>query len=660
LQAARQALRLGQFDEALRLAGQAGESPAQFQMLARILITRRTADDLARAQVLLRKWAARQAGNPAPLLRLFEIYLHDCDYQKAGEVLQQARSLSPDTATLHYYTGILLQLRGRLTDALDAYAKAIVISKASSEAPFLAGSSALAVAAAMQMCETASGNYPGSRQIELEGMFDARQELGILEERLRAWESDSSSPDGGADSPHAADFGAGWYNLGCAELSSYTQDDRRVRMFEKAIELNPQHVNSRTNRAFSMNYSTTVTAEELFTAHRECGRWLEKQFGPPAEFGKEREDSSGPLRIGFLSSDFRNHAVAHFLLPVMEHLDRERFTIFCYYNLDAEDGNTHRAQSLAHKFRKVNSLSDKELCQAIRGDRVDILVDLNGLTQHHRVPVLAMRAAPLQITWIGYPNTTGLETVDYRIVDLITDPSPGSQQLHSEKLLYMSRCFSVYEAPADLPPVATAPFEAAGHITFGSCNTITKLNGPLLRTWSEILKQVKGSRLLLKNIALGHAGPREEIAGVFRELGIEADRLELLGLDKEQKQHMQIYRKIDIALDSFPYNGTTTTCDTLIMGVPVVALEGDVHRSRVGASQLAALGLESLVGKDENEYIDIAVKLAHDRDRLTSLRSGLRRRMENSPLMDAAAFTRELEMKLTEAWASRSCQEFVT
>jgi predicted O-linked N-acetylglucosamine transferase (SPINDLY family) len=247
--------------------------------------------------------------------------------------------------------------------------------------------------------------------------------------------------------------------------------------------------------------------------------------------------------------------------------------------------------------------------------------------------------------------------VDYRIVDEVTDPRDDAGELCSEKLLYMPSAFSVYQPGGSLPAVAPPPSLKSGYITFGSFNSMAKLNTALLHTWAEILQGVKGSRLLLKNIALGYAAPRQEVLAALAQLGINAGRVELLGVVADKQSHLETYARVDISLDSFPYNGTTTTCESLIMGVPVVSRAGKDHRSRVGASLLAALGLQSLVESSASGYIQAAIGLAGNPAQLVALRTGLRQRMLSSPLMDASGFARELESRLMQCWEKLKVQE---
>ena len=553
-----------------------------------------------------------------------------------------------------YMQAVRLQLSGQLAAAVSVYREAIRLSEPGFSANGADDEAALDVAAALQACETAAGEYPGSSQLQQEGMYDCQAELDLLERSLLAWEAKAPDAFSSPPSARAVKFSDGWYNLGCAALAHFTGSDRRIQLFHKALALNPANILARMNSVFSLNYSPSATVHDIAKAHRDCGAWLDKSFHRQAPAFNTPHDSNSRLRIGYLSSDFRNHSVAHFILPVLEQHDRNCFDVYLYYNHEHVDEITRRAQGLATQLRFVKPLPDADLRSVIMADGIDILIDLNGYTRGNRLAVLAMRAAAVQMSWIGYPNTTGLSAVDFRIVDEVTDPPEYAQALSSEKLLYMPNVFSVYQPGVDLPDVTPPPSLKSGYITFGSFNSIAKLNTALLHTWAEILHGVQNSRILLKNIALGYAVPGKEVLDAFAQLGIAAGRVELAGVVNSRQSHLGTFARVDISLDSFPYNGTTTTCESLIMGVPVLSRAGKDHRSRVGASILAAVGLESLVKGSESGYIEAAIALAGNAAQLVSLRADLRQRMLCSPLMDARTFTRELERKLMQSWEERS------
>jgi predicted O-linked N-acetylglucosamine transferase (SPINDLY family) len=279
----------------------------------------------------------------------------------------------------------------------------------------------------------------------------------------------------------------------------------------------------------------------------------------------------------------------------------------------------------------------------IRRDELDLLVDLAGHTAHHRLLVFARRPAPVQATWIGYPNTTGLDAVDYRLTDAVSDPVGDTERYHAEKLVRLPTTFSVYRPDDDAPPGNALPAAAPGAVTFGCFNNFAKATPRVLALWARLLRALPDSRLLLKSRGLGDAAVATRIRQTFADAGVAPERIALDGRELSVRAHLELYHGVDVALDPFPYNGTTTTCEALWMGVPVVTLAGRVHAARVGASLLTHTGLADWIADDEDAYLRLATTAAQDLPRLADLRRTLRERMRTSPLCDAPAFTRGLE-----------------
>ena len=394
------ALAQGALDEAISLAERAPMGPARSRWLAHALMTRRREGDLQRARSALRDWTHRLPRDPEPWRRLVEIGFHQGRLDEAEELIEAFATRSAAAGDSHYYRGVLYQLRHETGPALDAYDRAIAARRAAAGQEPL-GEQALAVAAAMQLYEVASGNFPGSPHQQPEGLFDHPNVVECLENRLLAWESkpEGAAPETGSElSRTHADA---WYNLGCAAMAGFSGHPRAARCFGKALHLEPGHVLARLNAVFVLNYSDTRTAQEIFAAHRETGIWLEQQFGGgSAEFNNDRRRDRR-LRLGYLSSDFRAHSVAHFILPVLQAHDPESFDRIAYHTNPLTDACTRRVRDCCTVFRPVADKSLAALRQQIIDDRIDVLIDLNGLTKGHRMPLLAMRAAPVQINWIG-------------------------------------------------------------------------------------------------------------------------------------------------------------------------------------------------------------------------------------------------------------------
>ncbi len=361
-------------------------------------------------------------------------------------------------------------------------------------------------------------------------------------------------------------------------------------------------------------------------------------------------DPEKRLRIGYVSPDLRASSVAFFIEPVLAAHDTAALEIFCYANVHAPDGVTARLQTLGHAWRDVAAIDDAALGAQVRADGIDILVDLAGQTKFHRLGAFACKPAPVQVTWIGSPSSTGLAAIDWRIVDGLTDP-PGLTEAHnSERLLRLPGGFLCYGPPEQAPAVAAPPSAARGHVTFGSFNHIAKVGDAVIRLWSDVLKRVPASRLLLKHAGLGDEPARRLVLQQFAANGIGAERLDLRARTPNFAAHLADYGDMDIALDPFPYNGTTTTCEALWMGVPVVTLAGQRHMGRVGVSLLTRSRLGDLIAETPKAYLDVAAGLASDPARLAALRDGMRARLAASPLTDAVSLTRELEAAYRTLW----------
>ena len=421
--------------------------------------------------------------------------------------------------------------------------------------------------------------------------------------------------------------------------------DRAIFHYRKALEINPDYAVAHSNLLLALNYSADYSPAQVFNEHKRYA----KSFESSPTKGSLRPCGAKRLKIGYVSPDFRRHSVGYFIEPLLECHDRAAFEVFCYSDVTAPDAITERLRSYVEHWFDTHLLTDPELYDLISGHRLDILIDLAGHSGYNRLGVFAKRAAPIQITYLGYPNTTGLKSMDYRIVDVFTDPEGLTDHYYSEQLIRMRQCFLCYAPPNDAPDVGPPSFVNNGYITFGSLNNLAKLNDLTLDIWAKVLLETRDSRLLIKSKALNDNNVKERLMERFKKRGIAPERLELIGFIKAQRAHLETYNLIDIALDPYPYNGTTTTFEALYMGVPVVTLAGNTHASRVGLSILSNLGLEELVASNSGEFIVKAVGISQDKDRLKLLRSSLRRRILDSHLTDKRGFTREIETLLQSA-----------
>ncbi|MGC4052792.1 MAG: tetratricopeptide repeat protein [Paludibaculum sp.] len=416
--------------------------------------------------------------------------------------------------------------------------------------------------------------------------------------------------------------------------------------FRRAIKSDPSFLAARSNLLLCMHYPDAHSPAVLASEHRRQGRaW--KQYAPEAPAVLIRRERRRP-RIGFVSSDLRRAPVARFVEPFLRHYDRSRFHVTCYYSASVEDEYTRRLRTLSDRWQLIHGMTDLEAAQQIRADGCDLLIDLNGHNHGNRLGVFALRAAPVQAAYLGYPDTSGVAEIDYRISDAICDPPPRAQRYCTEKLVYVPDCFLCFQPLRRAPRVTPLPADRTGAVTFGCLNQLQKLSDAAIDLWAEILSKAPDARLLLKAASLADPRIAARTRERFEAEGIESARLDLRGPVAKEREHLATYGEVDIALDPFPYAGTTTTCEALWMGVPVLTLNGNCHASRVGASLLHAVGLDAFIAARPLDYVRIAVQAAQDRQRLCEIRAGLRGRMRESTLCDQAAFARKFERVLEQ------------
>jgi len=417
--------------------------------------------------------------------------------------------------------------------------------------------------------------------------------------------------------------------------------------YRKAAELKPEESAPVSNYLLTLNYSEIYSRESICRKHLSMVGALEKLNKKTFTFDSANF-CSDKIRIGYLSSDFRMHSVAFFFEPIIYFHDKNDFEIFCYSDVKRADTVTERIKKAASHWTDISNLSDDEVADQIYKDKINILVDLAGHTWT-RLKTFIMKPAPVQVTYLGYPNTTGLSSMDYRITDEVSDP-PGVDKLYTEKLVRLKKTFLTYTPLDNAPPVSALPALKNKYFTFGSFNNFPKMNPSVLQTWALILKKSPNSRLILKNINFYDESVREYVLSFFKAENISSDRISLLTFENSLNKHLEIYNQIDLALDTFPYNGTTTTFEALWMGVPILTLCGDRHSSRVGMSILSGLDLKMLVAESIEEYVNKAVFYAESPSMAADLRSVLRNMLAVSPFCDAKSFVLELEAFYKDAW----------
>ena len=356
-------------------------------------------------------------------------------------------------------------------------------------------------------------------------------------------------------------------------------------------------------------------------------------------------DKEKRLKIGYVSGDFRNHAVAYFIEPILGHHDKSQLEVYCYYNHPQHDSITQRIRQMVDHWVPCKSLSDDNLAERIRSDGIDILIDLSGHTGHNRLLTFAKKPAPVQITWLGYPGTTGLAAMDYRLTDAYLDAPSMTEQYHTETLLRLP-CAVFHPDPLS-PPVNALPALSSGQFTLACLNNLAKINQDVIRLWARILTALPQARLLLGNV-MGESA-RRGLLDMFAGEGIAADRL-ILHPKMALSDYLELHHQIDLALDTFPYNGGTSSCHSLWMGVPVMTLAGHTTVSRVGVAVMAGAGLPEFVTSTEDEYVERTLELARDLPRLNQVRQTARDRMNGRPGSDPEDFTRRLEHEYRSVW----------
>lgn len=404
--------------------------------------------------------------------------------------------------------------------------------------------------------------------------------------------------------------------------------------------------------ATMLNYDDGTTAEQVAAAHRRYGMLMTDHYGalrrthPPCT-GPERA-----LRIGVISPDFRQHSVAYFAAPFVAALRAAGHHVTAYGSAHNEDEWTAVFRQRASVFRRVAGMTLPAIADLIQADQIDVLFELSGLTTGHAQQVMVLKPAPVQCSYIGYPSTTGLDAIDFRLVDALTDPpEPRYDALCTERLIRMDGPFLCYEpAMQHVPPVRLGPPPGDRPFTFGSFNALHKVNDCTLRLWAGVLRAVPGSRLAVKMARTADSRTARAVVQRFVDAGMDESRVLWMGHTKGTREHLATYDGIDVALDTFPYHGTTTTCEALLMGVPVVSLTGDRHAARVGLALLTAAGLPDLAAHDEHEFVCTAAALAGDAARLGALRAELRERVLRGPLGDQTAYGGRLGKAVRAMW----------
>jgi protein O-GlcNAc transferase len=536
------------------------------------------------------------------------VFLDKRQFDEAASCFQKVMQLKPTLAGPYYNLGIIFEEKGQLTEAIDLYQKALLLDS---------------------------------------NLVDAYNNLGNIMQKQNAF-------DKAIEYFHRAlvlrpDFAETLMNLGNM-LRDFGQPDEAEKCYRRALAIRPDWAFCYGNLLFLMLYNSRYDAQTIFLEHLKFAKQYEDPLRSAILPHMNERTADRRLKVGYISADFRKHPVASFIGPILTAHNRKRFEVFCYSDVPKHDDMTARIRGYADQWRDITGLSDEKALEIIRKEGIDILVDLAGHTAHNRLLLFARRPAPVQVSWIGYPATTGLSAMDYKIVDGHTDPPGMTEQFYTEKLIRLPDSFLCYLPESESPDVGPLPALKTGHITFGSFNNFAKVSPEVIELWTKILKAIPGSRLLMKAQSLSDRSARDYVMGLFVQRGMTAGRIELLSWESAMGGHLETYNRIDIALDTFPYNGTTTTCEAAWMGVPVITLAGYTHASRVGASLLSNTGIPDLIAATPDEYLARAVNLADSTQRLQRLRGSLRDMMMRSPLTDAKRFIIDLENAYRAMW----------
>jgi predicted O-linked N-acetylglucosamine transferase (SPINDLY family) len=598
---------------------------------------------LADAETIYRQILARQPNHADALHLLGLIALRSGHRDQAIELIRRAIAIHPTWAEAIYNLGVALKEAGQLEAAIEAHRRVLRLDQNSAPARAAladglnewavsqqqAGELDRAIACYREAIAVRPGHGPASNNLSIALATSASklQDRGELDEAIAAYRQ----------AIELRPTHAGLHNnLGNALIDIGATTDA-VHAYRIAHQLEPSNASMHSALICAMQYGPAFSEEAIAS---ERARWNALHAGSLSPGDRDRTDR---LRIGYVSADFRDHPVGRFLLPLLANHDRNRFEVFCYSNAPLDDAVTERIRSQADHWRVIAGLSDDWTVDLIQADGVDILVDLSGHTTGNRLPMFARKPAPVQISYLGYPASTGLTAIDWRLTDVHADRD-------GDRLIRLPRTNWCFQAPAESPAVSPLPLSYRGFVTFGSFNHLAKVSDEMIAMWSQILHRVEKSRMVLKAAALSARSARDRVLSAFVANGIDPERIDLRGHEPDFASHLQAYSSIDIALDTFPYHGTTTTCEALWMGVPVITMAGQVHASRVGVSLLTNLQLTELIAVDAVEYVIAATELASDIDRLSALRNGLGERMRQSPLMDAAGFTTDFENAVRSAW----------
>jgi predicted O-linked N-acetylglucosamine transferase (SPINDLY family) len=609
---------------------------------------------------------ARQA---KALYMLAGIAIARSDADTGIRLVREALAIEPDNPEYHFSLASVLFTAGRTAEAITHYEEAVArrpgvaswLGQLDHAVKTLHG----ADAPARQVAE-AEPHFERGNTLQRAGLLEEAEEAYLTASRIcpdspapyvnlalarrdqsRPFEAEAPARRAVALAPTMSEA---WFALGTV-LAAQARHGEAIQCFRRTIEIKPDHDGAWSFLMFCLNYVDDIAPEAVFEEHLRCARMIDPPDPVPRPPSRSRHGRR--LRIGYLSADLVRHPVAQFIEAPLQHHERTRFETFCYFVGAREDAVTQRLKALADNWRFAPELGAEALAQLIRADQIDILVELAGHSKGHRLAVMARRPAPVQVTYLGYPNTTGIRAIDFRLTDAYADPPGSSERWYVERLMYMPDSFLCYTPVETDLPIQPGPRERAGRVTFGSFNNFQKISPTCVALWSRVLQAVPDAQLFVKTRGLDDPGLVSAFKGRFEQHGVAGDRVRVAPATTSHREHLRQYEEVDIALDTFPYHGTTTTLDALWMGVPVLTLAGERHASRVGVSILSNLGLDPmLVASTPDEFVARAATLASQPATLDELRRTLRGRLQASVLLDGRSFTAKLEATYLQMWDS--------
>lgn len=586
-----------------------------------------------------------QAPDDPDAWQLLGLIAHDRGrHEEAVDRIGRAVALNPSVAAYHCHLGIALGGAGRHEAAVAAFRTAIGLDPHSADAFYNLGNALRD----QGMHESAVAAYQDALGRD-PALVEAWINLGVgLKELGQLGEAIAADREAIRLRPECAQA---HYHLGFAQALQ-GRPDQAVASYRRAVALDPGSATYQSQLLQTLHYHPGYDGAAIQAELARWGRQLVENLGQPTRPHDNDRDPNRRLRIGYVSADFRAHACSFYLEHLLSAHDSSQFEVACYAEVSRPDDVTRRCRSRVRIWRDTVGLSDDTLAALIREDAIDILVDLKVHTAENRLAVFARKPAPIQVTWLGYPGSTGLSAVDYRLSDPYLDPPGLNDAFYTEQTVRLADTFWCYDPPGPRPPVTPLPALDLGTVTFGSMNSFCKVNDPVLALWARVLRAVPGATLRILADAGSH---RQRTLGIFAQNGVDPRRVEFEPR-RARPLYLQLYQQIDIALDTFPYSGATTSLDALLMGVPVVSLAGQTAVSRAGLTILSNVGLPELAASSPEAYVAAAARLAGDLDRLATLRATLRHRLESSPMMDTRRFARQIELAYRAMW-QRWCDD---